>query len=112
MFERYELVDDKRIPAGSGCMIVIDHSFGSGSTSNASGLAGPESDLVVNEHRIGNAFVVEVSSGGELLAQRSYSEKTLLSGKRDQFTVTTHAGREFEFTYWGGDACEPPEHAE
>jgi hypothetical protein len=104
MFERYEIDGDERTYAGGGCMIAISHGLGGGTVSSGGGSV--DGDLAVSEHGGGDAFVVVVSSQGEELERREYDEKTLLTGERDQFTVTTQAGRQYELTYWGGHECD------
>ena len=107
MFERYEVKDDERVPAGAGCMLVIDRGLGGGrSQSSGGGTADPAGDFGITERTRDDAFLVVVSSGGTELERRAYGEKFLSSGKRDEFSVTTQAGRHFELAYWGGDECD------
>lgn len=106
MFERFELKDDERVPAGAGCEIAIPHGLGSPKVSSQSGTASPAGDFAVSEQQDGDAFLVVVSSNSEEIERRRYSEKRLLSGKHDTFMVTTHAGHTYELSYWGGHDCD------
>ena len=109
MTERYELVDDKRLPAGAGCMLAFERGRSRGASGGELSNGG---DLVVTEQSHSDKFEVVVRSQGEELARRNFSEHWLESHKRDEFEVTTHAGRTFSFAYWGGDECDPPEQGE
>jgi hypothetical protein len=114
MSETVEIKDGERVPAGAnGCMLAIPHGLGANGTSisggsglTAPGPGGEKNDFSVSQQVQNGAFLIVVSSEEEELARRRYTEKQLLSGKHDQFTVTTHGGRVFELTYWGGDTCE------
>jgi hypothetical protein len=114
MSQTVEITDGERVPAGGvGCILVMSHGLGDdgASISSQSGLiatgpGGEKSDFSISERSQDDAFLIVVSSEEEELARRTYTEKQLLSGKHDQFTVTTHGGRTFELTYWGGDTCE------
>jgi hypothetical protein len=65
-------------------------------------------DLQIERDTTDDALIVDVSSQGRLLEHREYSERRLRSGKRDQFTITTNAGRTYQLAYWGSDECELP----
>jgi hypothetical protein len=47
-----------------------------------------------------------VSTAGEILAERSYSDLFVRAGQMDSFTVPTSATRQYLFFYWGGDCSK------
>ena len=108
MTEQYELLEDGgRKPAGAGCVLAFEGGRGGGGGSSG-GFSG-SNDLIVTERAGNDAFSVVVTSEGDELARRKYSEDWALSRKRDEFMVTTQAGRTFTFAYWGGPECDKPE---
>jgi len=105
MSELYEIDGGTRQHALSSCTPLGER----GSTPSAQGGPAGSRDLVVKHDIVGDSLLVVVTSDDDELARRKYGEKQLASGERDEFTVTTHAGRTYELTYWGGRECEPPE---
>jgi len=92
------------VPKGGGCLWV--KLPGSGSASFANG------DISVQVGAEGDAFVVRVFSGQQLLQSRSYDAAWLRSGQVDEFDVTTQASALYVLRYWGGtcanlDASSP-----
>jgi hypothetical protein len=63
------------------------------------------SDFEVTEGTNADVVVVQVFSDTELLANRQYDEAMLRSGTVDEFTVTTHAGRNYVLRHWGGSCA-------
>ena len=53
----------------------------------------------------GDSFLVRVFSDDELLTSRRYDEATLVSGKVDEFSVTTHLGVVYTLCHWGGSCA-------
>ena len=104
MTERYELVDDERVYAGGGCALAFARD---GSLSGGGGSS--DGDFSHSQTRVGSAYVIVISSQGQELARREYSQKELLTGERDEFSVTTLGGRTYELSYWGGTECEAPD---
>jgi hypothetical protein len=104
MNEMVETTDGKREAAGAGCSVA----FSRGGPTLGGGLADAERDFEFVAQERDGKYEVTYTSQGMLLARRAYSERFLLSGKRDTFEVTTVSGRSFELTYWGGDECEAP----
>jgi hypothetical protein len=102
MGELYEIEGETRKHAVSSCTPLEKRG------PEASGRSGPggSRDLVVNHSMAGDSFLVVVTSDDRELARRKYGEKRLESGERDEFSVTTRAGRTYELAYWGGHKCD------
>ncbi len=101
---------DILVPEGGGCESMKLPSSGGGATTSGGPVSG---DISHSEGPEGDAFVVRVFSGQELLATRSYGVAFLESGHSDEFTVSSHSGTVYVFRYWGGscadlDASSPP----
>jgi hypothetical protein len=106
MFERFEIKDGGvREPAGGGCVLVVEGGR-RGTAGIGGGTVDPRADFRISEQTRGDTLVVVVHSGSMELARRSYGEKFLSSGERDEFSVTTQAGRQFDLAYWGGPECD------
>lgn len=72
-----------------------------------SGMAG--GDLIISVSRNDESptsKVQVVSTAGEILAERSYSDLFVRAGQMDSFTVPTSATRQYLFFYWGGDCSK------
>lgn len=101
MGEAYEVDGETRKHALSSCTPIGDQ------TPTPAGRGGSaDRDLIIKQRVYDDSFQVVVSSDYEELARRKYGEKQLESGGRDEFTITTHAGRTYELAYWGGRECE------
>ena len=64
------------------------------------------SDFQTTESQDGDVVLEQVFSDTELLASRRYDEAFLNSARVDEFTVKTHAGKDYVLRYWGG-SCAP-----
>jgi hypothetical protein len=94
------------VPKGGGCHWMRLPSSGGASSGSANG------DISVQESAEGDAFVVRVFSGQQLLQFRSYDAAWLRSGQVDEFDVTTQSSALYLLRYWGGtcanlDASSP-----
>lgn len=110
MGELYEIVGETRKFALSSCTPFDER----GPVPVSESGMGGSRDIVVAQRMAGDSFLVVVTSDEAELTRRKYGEKQLESGERDEFTVTTHAGRTYELAYWGGRKCdaEPPAESE
>lgn len=108
MGELHELVGETRKLAVSSCTPIDERGPVPVSRSGPGG----SGDLVVTQRIAGDSFLVVVTSDDDELARRKYGEEQIESGDRDEFTVTTHAGRTYELAYWGGHKCTPPPESE
>jgi hypothetical protein len=85
---------------------------GGGCSSMELGGSGPApapmkgSDFQTTESQDGDVVLEQVFSDTELLASRRYDAAFLNSAKVDEFTVKTHAGKDYVLRYWGG-SCAP-----
>ncbi len=86
------------VPKGGGCMSMKLPSSDRASFANA--------DISVEEGGEGDAFVVRVFSGQQLLQSRSYDVAWLRSGQIDEFEVTTQTSALYLFRYWGGTCAD------
>src|SRR6185503_12939951 len=84
------------VPKGGGCVWMKLPTSGGGSSSFGN------ADISVQERAEGDAFVVRVFSGEQLLQWRSYDAAWLRSGQVDEFDVTTPASALYVLRYWGG----------
>jgi hypothetical protein len=83
---------------GQACYPLED-----GSSSGAGGGGGDFSYEATAENGV---LSVEVRTGGSPPIRRQYDRAFARSGVRDEFTVTTAAGVQYLFRYWGSDPCE------
>jgi hypothetical protein len=88
------------VPKGGGCLWTRLPSSGRSSSGSANG------DISVQEGAEGDAFVVRVFSGQQLLQSRSYSAAWLRSGQVDEFDVTTQTSALYLLRYWGGTCAD------
>jgi hypothetical protein len=88
------------VPKGGGCLWMRLPSSGRASSGSANG------DISVQEGAEGDAFVVRVFSGQQLLQSRSYDASWLRSGQVDEFDVTTQASALYLLRYWGGTCAD------
>jgi hypothetical protein len=99
--------------AGGGCIAVRLGGGGRGATGTAGGSDG--STLAIEASFGGDEMVVKVTEGGRLVAERTYDEAFLRSGRLDQFTVTASTGHSRLLRYWasydsdGQPRCAPLE---
>jgi len=78
---------------------------------NASGATGAgmgtsDNDFWMSEEASKEGLKVEVGSQEQTLEQRFYDRDFARSQEVDRFTVTTVAGKKYDFVYWGGNFCE------
>jgi hypothetical protein len=97
---------DALVSKGGGCLWMRLPSSGGESSGFGTG------DISVHGSADGDAFVVRVFSGQQLLQSRSYNVAWLHSGQVDEFEVTTESGALYVLRYWGGtctvlDASSP-----
>jgi hypothetical protein len=85
---------------GAGCFWMKLPSSSRASSSSGNG------DISVQEVAEGDAFVVRVFSGQQLLQSRTYSAAWLRSGQTDEFDVTTQTSALYMFRYWGGTCAD------
>ena len=64
------------------------------------------SDFETTESQDGDVVLEQVFSDTELLASRRYDQAFLDSAKVDEFTVETHASKDYVLRFWGG-SCSP-----
>jgi hypothetical protein len=106
MSEHYEVLDDGELKlAGGGCMLALEGGVRGGG-SGGSEQSDITRDFLVAEHMRADTFVVIIKSKSDELARRSYDGKFLATGERDEFSVTTLAGKHYELAYWGGHECD------
>jgi hypothetical protein len=65
-----------------------------------------DSDFQTTESVDGDVVLEQVLSDTDVLASRRYDEAFLNSSKVDEFSVKTHAGKEYVLRFWGG-SCAP-----
>jgi hypothetical protein len=89
------------VARSSGCaMVRLDDS------PERPGPVAPPADMHTSMRGTPSGVAVEVFSESERLESRMFTEATLLSADVQSFSVRTHAGKMFEFRYWGGQ-CDP-----
>jgi hypothetical protein len=88
------------VPRGGGCLRMELPSSGRTSSGGGNG------DISVHGAGEGDAFVVQVFSGQQLLQSRSYDVAWLRSGQIDEFEVTTQTSAVYLFRYWGGTCAD------
>ncbi|HEX6241976.1 MAG TPA: hypothetical protein VFZ61_13800, partial [Polyangiales bacterium] len=74
MTERYEIVDDERVYGGGGCALAFARD---GSLSGGGGTS--DGDFSYSQTRVGAEYVIVISSQGQELARREYSQEELLT---------------------------------
>jgi hypothetical protein len=102
MGELYEIEGEMRKHALSSCTPFDER----GPVPHGRGGPGGSRDLVVEQRMAGDSFLVVVTSDDDEIARRKYGATQLESGERDEFRITTRAGRVYELVYWGGRQCD------
>jgi hypothetical protein len=96
---------------GGGCMALEKgNGMGSGTAPGAYGVAGAatvEQGYSYSYEGRGNAILFRFATyDGEVLAERTYDEKFIDSGRKDVVSVEAY-GQTLRFVNWGAQECQP-----